>query len=296
MTDPDYTAMLATARRRPDQWRIFVILAVGMFVVVIAQPMFFLALGSMAPELNAIRIRPDDTPGVGVTPGGAFVVLSAFLVMIGATVTLARRLHGRGLRDISGPAGKLRRDFWVSLRWGAAIMALTFVLPWDAVDFEFVEQYTGSQWLFWLPFALLALMVQVTAEELFFRGYLQTQISGATGSHFWGIVGSALVFGVAHLGAVGGEAIFPVLWAIAFGIVAGDLTQRTGSIGPAIALHLLNNAGAVLFAPQEGSLSGFGNMVRTGDPSAAFGDPLVMSFEALRLLVLWLAVRLVLRR
>ncbi|WP_417250441.1 CPBP family intramembrane glutamic endopeptidase [Celeribacter sp.] len=300
MIDPDYSAMLASARRHPEQWRIFAILAVGLFVMMLGTPLFFLVVGSAASELNVVALGRNHIPRLGVTPGGAFVVFSSFVVMIGATWLTAKRLNARGLRDITGPAARLRADFVTCGKWVVGITALTMLLPWDHAEMEFVAQYTSSQWLFWLPLALLGLMIQVTAEEMFFRGYLQTQITGATGSIALGILFSALVFGIGHLGARDGVGtagmIFPVIWAVAFGLVAGDLTARSGSIGPAIALHLVHNATAMLIAPHEDLLSGFGLFVRTGGIASAYSDPLVMLFESLHLLVLWLTVRIALRR
>lgn len=297
MIDPAYTKMLASARQHPEQWRIFVILAVGLFVTMIATPFVFLGLGAAAPELNTITTGRAGVPRVGVTPGGAFVVLASFVVMIGATKVTASHLHRRSMRDLTGPAKKLRADFMTCLKGAAVLSVVMFLLPWETGDLAFERQYTVGQWLFWLPFAVLALMIQVTAEELLFRGYLQTQITGATGSVRIGIFFSALVFGLGHFSMSGGEsAFFPVFWAMAFGVVAGDLTARTGSLGPAIALHLINNATAMLAAPHEDMLSGFGLFVRQGEIAAAYTDPLVMALECIHLLLLWLVARVVLRR
>jgi membrane protease YdiL (CAAX protease family) len=73
------------------------------------------------------------------------------------------------------------------------------------------------------------------AEELFFRGLMQTRLQGALGS--WpAIVVASAAFGALHLDAVQGTVAFAV------GLWLGWVTQRYGSLWPAIAAHVVNNA------------------------------------------------------
>jgi membrane protease YdiL (CAAX protease family) len=150
----------------------------------------------------------------------------------------------------------------------------------------------------WLPLGLIGLMVQVTAEEVFFRGYLQTQLVAATKSHVKGMVLAAVFFGLGHvsLSVDGLAAFFPVFWAMLFGLLAGDLTARTGNLGPAIAIHFVNNALAMFLAPVEGQLSGFGLWLQAIDLKGVYTDPLIMTVEVLSLLIMWLIARITLKR
>jgi hypothetical protein len=59
------------------------------------------------------------------------------------------------------------------------------------------------------------------------------------------------------------------LWAVLFGVVAADLTARSGTLAPAIALHLLNNLSALLVVGVPGVLSGLALLTlpyRADDP------------------------------
>ena len=75
-----------------------------------------------------------------------------------------------------------------------------------------------------------------TAEELFFRGYMQTRLTEA-----WGparaIVVSAACFGVLHLDISGVH----MALAFAMGLYLGFVVERTGSVLPAIVCHVVNN-------------------------------------------------------
>lgn len=291
-----YAPIIASAMRRPELWRAGVAILCGLLAGVILMPLVFALIGVLAPNLAPFQFG-DRGLAVGATPGGMFTVFTGFLPLAFGTILIAKWLHARSLRDLTGPGALMRAQFFITLKWIAGFTVLIFFLPWDG-DTEVVANLEPRVWLFWLPFALLGLMLQVTAEELLFRGYLQSQIAGATGSYPLGLVASAVLFGLLHLNgqAEGVAALFPVLWAMAFGILAGDLTMRSGTIGPAVALHLVNNVGPILLSAQQDMMSGFALFVQTEDPSVLLADPTVMVFQALLLLTSWLIARLAIRR
>lgn len=93
--------------------------------------------------------------------------------------------------------------------------------------------------------ALLALaVVPGFAEELFFRGLMQTRLATALGP--WpAIAVTAAAFGALHLDPVQGSLAFVV------GLWLGWVTQRYASLWPAIAAHVVNNAVFVGLALQS---------------------------------------------
>jgi hypothetical protein len=87
-----------------------------------------------------------------------------------------------------------------------------------------------------------------------------------------------------------------VFWAGCFGLVAADLTARTGNLGAAVALHFTNNISAVLMVGLAGNLGGltlYQIHLPSGDASKTL---LYLALDCLGLLVSWLLARLVLRR
>ncbi|MBE3561433.1 MAG: CPBP family intramembrane metalloprotease [Ktedonobacteraceae bacterium] len=81
---------------------------------------------------------------------------------------------------------------------------------------------------------LAAVLVAPFCEEMFFRGFVFMGLLRGM-SLVWAGVFSALIFAVAHAD----PGSFPVLFII--GLVLAYLRWRSGSIWPAIVLHLLNN-------------------------------------------------------
>ena len=292
-----YTEMMASALRQRAYWRIVVVLGVTFLFFTTLTPLVIWLIGASAPELAAITPTPEGFD-VGTSQGGLFIVLATFTLLIGATVVLAKRFSQRGLRDITGPAAHLRQQFVVTFKWMIGLTAVMILVPSPHASIELQDHLSLALWLAWLPLGLVGLAIQVTAEEMFFRGYLQTQLIGATQSFAKGMVLAALIFGIGHISTDvdGIAALFPVIWATLFGLMAGDLTARCGTIGPAIAVHFINNLMAMFIAPVAGQLSGFGLWTRDLDLNAAYSDPVLICFEGLILLITWLTARIALKR
>lgn len=127
-----------------------------------------------------------------------FALLFSFglmLVVVGCVVVV---LHHRSPLTLLGPLG----DFAVQMRLVVvAVVVLNvalWVLPPWGMDPPMQPQLPLGRWLTLLPLSLLAILVQVSAEELLFRGYLQQQLAARFASPLvWMVVPSAL-FALGH--------------------------------------------------------------------------------------------------
>ena len=91
-----------------------------------------------------------------------------------------------------------------------------------------------------LVFAVITIgLLAGTAEELFFRGYLQSRLVQRLGAPA-GIAIASVLFALAHLD--GRHSFF----ALAFGGFVGWIAWRTGSVWPGIATHVVNNTASTL--------------------------------------------------
>ena len=87
-----------------------------------------------------------------------------------------------------------------------------------------------------LWFYVFAAVIEPINEELLFRGLMVPRL---------GIVVSALIFGILHAGYNSTFAI-EVIAAMAFGLIAGYVFRRTGSLYPSMMAHILVNSIAVV--------------------------------------------------
>ena len=222
-------------------------------------------------------------------------------------LVLIRLLHKRGLGSLIGPRPALWRDLRRSLV--AVSLVLLIQQPFDlGPDLPGLTLAPVGGWLSWLMPAALAIALQVTTEEVYFRGYLLQQMAAVDLRRRAWLVFPSVYFGFSHLfnGAGLAEGVLWAIWAGLLGAACADLTARTGNLGAAIGLHLGNNLFAALVLGYVGT-PGFGlalfllpegTYVENTDGLAALLSPFTvvdLTYSAMGVLVMWLAARLAVR-
>jgi membrane protease YdiL (CAAX protease family) len=174
------------------------------------------------------------------------------LATLGAAAAAAWHLRRRGASwralgfSLLGPAADLRLAVGTVLLLVAPLLSLAALLdklvPYRHPIVEFLTVHHDAASL--AVVALAAVVVAPLVEEFFFRRILQGwlerrlgELAGSTRGPELAIAGSALAFGLAHLGQ--GLAWLPL---VVFGAVLGYLARQTGSIVPGILAHALFNA------------------------------------------------------
>ncbi len=231
------------------------------------------------------------------TPGSVITNLMAFVLLPVALAVTVRTVHQRSFWSLFGPLARLIRQFRQVLVGLAILSAVLFLLPMPD-DLTPSANLPLGRWIIFLPLTLLALLIQTSAEEIAFRGYIQSQLAARFSSPLVWIVAPSALFGLVHFdpSLPLQNAAIVVLWATAFGMAAADLTARSGTLGPAIALHLVNNFSAIAIAAPDGQFDGLA--LYTFPFSLASTDALMVwaPMDLLILLCGWLTARLALRR
>lgn len=247
----NFEAYIAPARNEKRWWKVLLTLVVW-FVVYL--------LGSFA--MGELAFRNLDIPGFKLgsftTPIGMFVLLMTFVVWILAFWGALRLFHKRGLGTvIGGPKSKLFRDFGITFAICAGLMLF---LNWVAPSSDEInENIVSSRWWSLLPFALVLMFIQVSAEEILFRGYIQQQLAVWFKSRWVFLVLPSVLFGLAHFfnTELGLQAQLTVVGFTALlGLFMADLTYRTGNLGAAIAVHFVNNFSSLLWVSYQKEMSG----------------------------------------
>jgi len=274
-----------------------------LLVGLVMMALIFVALNLGYSIVHSTLIGPEAWQDLsrelanGSTPRAVLINLFLFVLLIVALSAALRALHNRSLLSVIGPLPLAIRQF---RQVGLAVLALYAVvnlLPSGETMTPTANLAPGT-WLMLLPLALLALLIQTGAEELVFRGYLQSQLA-ARFSHplVWLLVPSIL-FALLHFDpSMHGDNTWLVIgWAALFGLAAADLTARAGTLGPAIALHLINNLSALVLVAPEGNFDG---LALYTFPFALDDKAAIWAWvpvDTMMLFCSWLAARLALRR
>jgi len=283
------------AEARAQLWRLALgIVLVAGFFLVLSQLVIGTVLGLLDPVRATAILRDAQS---GQTAAGMLLLLFQLGLLGVSAGIVAIIVHKRQPLTLIGAPRPAVRQFLVVL---FAMVILTCAL-WMLPPYDFNEPLQRNmavgRWLILLPIALIAVLVQISAEEILFRGYLQQQLAARFRSPLiWMLVPSVL-FGAGHYlpESAGSNAATIALWATVFGLLMADLTARSGTLGPAMAVHFSNNISAMVLTATPDEMSGLALYVLPfgmGDEAQmAAWLPVDFGF----MLVSWLAARVALR-
>ena len=286
---------VAPARGAAQLWRLCfgLVLAAGLFLV-LSQFLIGTLFQVLEPAAVAAILADGRT---GQTAAGMLILLFQLGLLAVAAACVVIMVHKRRPITLIGEAHQAQRQFVA-----VAVAMLVFVAAiWILPPYDFGEPLQRNmglgRWLLLLPFALVAVLIQSGAEEIFFRGYIQQQLAARFRSPLVWMIAPAALFGLAHYqpDSAGSNAWTIVAWATLFGILMADLTARSGTLGPAIAVHFVNNLSAMVLTSMPDDMSGLALYVLpfglTDETQMAAWLPVDFGF----LLVSWLVARLAIR-
>lgn len=297
MRRPEFEASLAEAKLYPALWRL--LLGIGLVLLLwfgTGALILAGAVGIVASRDGAFGIMPWvqglSTPD---TPFQVVVVLLTFAGLYIGVLTAAAALHFRGPRSLFGGFDDWSRGFFTALAvlvpLYAALLGLSIWLDPP------VQNMALDRWLMWLVPVLLLLALQTGAEELLFRGYLQQQLAARFRARLVWMGGPALLFALLHwTPAAGGNLPLVLLSTLVFALVAADLTERTGSLGAAMGLHLGNNFAALSVISGTGTITGLSLYVSPTPLSQTGAQSVAIAVSILTLIAVWAVLVRVLDR
>jgi membrane protease YdiL (CAAX protease family) len=250
-----YAEFVGPARARNELWR----LAVSGFFIVVA---YFLAAGILTLGFRLAFGRSETArtlapEALGTTPGGVIFLLAVFIFVLPAVFVIVGLVHRRGPRTLFGaePRTVLRHALIAAVVMGM-LTGIGVVVTLMTADL--MPNLAPADWLRWMALVLPLMAVQVTAEEVMFRGYLQQQLAARFRSPWVWMVLPSAVFGALHYqpSVLGDNAWIAVVITGLVGLFAADITARTGNLGAAIGLHFVNNFVALCLISIDGGTSG----------------------------------------
>jgi len=284
-------------RNKSEIWRIItgVFLIAGIYLGLLIAT--FITIGFVLDDTQLMLFQLELTSLE--TPRMVLGALYSFLALIISVLLVTWLLHRNSVLRLIGPMAAALHDFGRTFRYLFLLYLVLAVMGWvfsfDGPGPE--PNLAFSTWVSLLPVAVLGIFIQIGAEELAFRGYLQGHLAARFQSRLIWMFIPAVIFALGHYAPEenGENAWVIVIWTAFFGLAAADLTARTGNIGAAVAFHFMNNLNALLFVSLSGPLSGLALYIY---PFNASEVELVTPLLALDLAVLsvsWLACRIACR-
>ena len=172
---PWHEVLVHAARSRPELWRL-IAGCIGVVTIVFGLIAALQAvLMAIAPDFWIGQMADPSTQGS--TAGSLIILLGTFGFLTVGVAVVAQILHGRSPVTVFGPwpvlVSQFVRVFGFLCLLGVALMVLP---PYgDTADLE--ANLPLARWLLLLPVSLTVVLIQTSAEEVFFRGYLQQQLA-----------------------------------------------------------------------------------------------------------------------
>jgi membrane protease YdiL (CAAX protease family) len=239
--------------------------------------------GSATADLWMARLA------VASTPATALALLATFLPLIAGLGLTVRVVHRRGFRSVLG--ARPLRD---ALRAATVTFLVFSPLILAAMAMGATQpNLPPALWLALLPLACVGIAVQTLAEEALFRGYLMQQLAARFASPWVWVPLPALAFAGLHFdpGSMGAAASVVVVMAALFGLLAADLTARSGGIGLAWGLHFANNAVGLVFLATQGGITGLALRVTDHHQNDMASQPALALAGAVPMVLAWAILR-----
>jgi len=229
----------------PRVWPVFVVYVLAFVAIIAFTIVAAVALRALYPDLAEAELFSGLH---GLLAGGvaSSVALGFTVLSVSRPLDLARlRLH---------PGRETGRDLVAivvgTLALGQALDSLTMLAGLGqrgsmAVIRQALQGADGSD----LFAAVLVIGIMAgAAEEIFFRGYMQTHLREAWSPRL-AIPMTALAFALLHLEWL------HILLALMLGLWLGFVTERVGSALPSVAAHVINNTVFTVLTATVGSIT-----------------------------------------
>ena len=278
--------------KRPKLWRwilgtsliLISWLVAGSALTILASSLFNLDLAALAgTDKESLAIVRSYAPWQA-----ASAVLISFLPLLVAPILLHRYLLKGKVKELFT---RSTRSFRSEVQIGALVMT-ALLLATGIPDFIFNN--SDYEWSFdlskFLPYLLVALLLipmQTTAEEVFYRGWIQQRLE-KSGRSIWLVstIGG-LLFALPHLAnpEVSGSLILPVIGYGSTGFMLTWVTMRDKSMGLAVGAHAANNIVAGLLVSSVDSALPSASLYLT--PEVSWGPAAAVSVLLIPLFI-WL--------
>lgn len=247
------TPYLALAGFGKNHWWRYVL---GLLLIAV----FWQLLGAIPLGIMVVMLLGDNDPTTNVDLNTLqFEGVSSLWPYLGINFTLlamllgvfltVRFLHKRPFTSVMTPLAKVS---WKRILegFGVFFMLIAGATLVEAAfkPEEYQVMFDPTQFLVFLPIALLVTPLQAAAEEVLFRGYLMQGMGLWTRHAAIPVLGSSLLFMAAHLTNPEMDEdmyLMPLLY-LMMGLFLAFITVKSNSLELAIGAHAANNLFAVL--------------------------------------------------
>lgn len=233
---------------RHDFWRYALTIFLVIIFMIFAQIVIFGIAYLFEGNFDIFSFKPITLLWVSMTPFGAALIILLICV---------RFLHKIPIKNFftSKKNFSWKYLFISAVLWFFLAVVSDIVLSFfQKGNYQFA--FNAKTFIPFLFSTLILVPIQITAEESFFRGYLQPGFSRLMKIPWLGVIFQAILFGLLH-GANTEVSIYGVLTTMPFyigiGLLLGIIARKYLGLEESLGLHFANNMYASLIVTFSGS-------------------------------------------
>ena len=189
------------------------------------------------------------------------VINFAFIAFMGALYIAVRFIHQRKFISLITPKNQVNifRIIQGFLLW-LILLGIACAIEYTVFPQSYEFSYNQTNFLIFLPIALIFTTIQTSVEELFFRGYLMQAVGLITRLSWIPVLFSSLIFSALHFGNPEVKTNFSILAVFYLGLsfFLAIITVKDNSLELALGVHAANNLFTVLLVnPTNSVLPGY---------------------------------------
>lgn len=219
------------------------------FCLAFATLVILTILTDLGAAIGIVALAPDADSSLG-----SLLLLAQFSLDFVVLWIIARIFYDHGLAKLFyQPLSDNLRPFAICFAIFAVVLGGGQWLSFDPS--LHIPNLPVDEWLRWFPLALPLILIQITAEELTFRGFLQQKLAAISQNRLVWMVLPSVIFGLLHYdpSQPGWDAWYIVGNLTLISIFLADITHRTGNIGAALGWHFINNIVSLCFVAPHNS-------------------------------------------
>lgn len=255
---------LAIAQTGKNQWWRYllgIILILVFWQIVGIIPFFSFATFLEFDSNSESKFNPQTAQFEGVEPLFPYIILNLTSVFFLIGLYLAVRfIHKRHFITLITPRNKIN---WSKVLQGIGVWWILATI-FSVIEFVFNPSnyqltFDFSNFLVFVPIALVLTTLQASTEEFFFRGYLMQGIGLVTRKTVIPIAATSVLFMLPHLlnpefrDLQSSGFYLLAAFYLSFGIFLAFITVKDNSLELALSAHIGNNLFTVLFANYSNS-------------------------------------------
>ena len=267
----DYLKLAATGKTSWIRYTVAIVIILFFWLILGGVPLgVTMLLGNVPIIVNGVSSPQPTNILQGIDPFFTFFlpISFSFLSLLIGLYMAVKFIHKRRFMSLITTNPKIN---WKRFGQGFAIffilVFLTYVVDYFLNPASFEISLDVGRWLLFAPLTIICILIQITSEEILFRGYLMQLIGGVVKNPIVPVLVSSFLFMAVHIAnpeLSGGTLLF-LLYYFSVGLFLAIITIKDNGLELAFGVHAAINLFILIVNYKNSALEVLPSIFKTTD-------------------------------